>query len=225
MIHQFRTSQAFFMNITSNPFRKTTLALAALVATLAGLAGCASSEPAAVAAAPAVEPVQTEYRIGPGDTLQIFVWNHPELSLTVPVRPDGLLSTPLVENVKAEGKTPSQLGKDLEAAMGEYVRSPKVNVIVTTFQGSLEDRIRVVGAAAQPQALPYRAGMTLVDVMVAVGGLSEFAAGNRAVISRREGDQQVRIPVRLNDLLNRGDINADRPVKPGDVIIIPESRF
>lgn len=212
------------MNITSNLFRKTTLALAALVATVASLAGCASSEPA-VSAAPAVEPVQTEYRIGPGDTLQIFVWNHPELSLTVPVRPDGLLSTPLVENVKADGKTPSELGKDLEAAMGEYVRSPKVNVIVTSFQGSLEDRIRVVGAAAQPQALPYRAGMTLVDVMVAVGGLSEFAAGNRAVISRREGDQQVRIPVKLNDLLNRGDINADRPVKPGDVIIIPESRF
>ena len=212
------------MNNTRNLFRKTTLALAALVAAFAGLAGCASSEPA-VTAAPAVEPVQTEYRIGPGDTLQIFVWNHPELSLTVPVRPDGLLSTPLVENVKAEGKTPSQLGKDLEAAMGEYVRSPKVNVIVTSFQGSLEDRIRVVGAAAQPQALPYRAGMTLVDVMVAVGGLSEFAAGNRAVISRREGDQQVRIPIRLNDLLNRGDINADRPVKPGDVIIIPESRF
>jgi polysaccharide export outer membrane protein len=225
MIHPLRTSQAFAMNITSNFLRKTTLALGALVATVAGLAGCASSEPASVAAAPAVEAVQTEYRIGPGDTLQIFVWNHPELSLTVPVRPDGLLSTPLVENVKAEGKTPSQLGKDLEAAMGEYVRSPKVNVIVTTFQGSLEDRIRVVGAAAQPQALPYRAGMTLVDVMVAVGGLSEFAAGNRAVISRREGDQQVRIPVKLNDLLNRGDINADRPVKPGDVIIIPESRF
>ena len=188
------------------------------------LAACASGPD--VESVPVPEPVEaSEYRIGPGDTLQIFVWNHPELSLTVPVRPDGLLSTPLVENVKAEGKTPSQLGKDLEAAMGEYVRSPKVNVIVTTFQGSLEDRIRVVGAAAQPQALPYRAGMTLVDVMVAVGGLSEFAAGNRAVISRREGDQQVRIPVKLNDLLNRGDINADRPVKPGDVIIIPESRF
>jgi polysaccharide export outer membrane protein len=213
------------MNKIRNSFRWTALAVAAVVATLAGLTGCATSEPASVAAAPAAEPVQTEYRIGPGDTLQIFVWNHPELSLTVPVRPDGLLSTPLVENVKAEGKTPSQLGKDLEAAMGEYVRSPKVNVIVTTFQGSLEDRVRVVGAATQPQALPYRAGMTLVDVMVAVGGLSEFAAGNRAVIVRREGDQQVRIPVRLNDLLNRGNINADVPVKPGDVIIIPESRF
>jgi polysaccharide biosynthesis/export protein len=210
------------MKLEGNVIRRTAVALAAM---LSVLAGCATSEPNVMPAAPATEAVQTEYRIGPGDQLNIFVWNHPELSLSVPVRPDGLLSTPLVENVKAEGKTPSQLGKDLEVAMGEYVRGPKVNVIVTGFQGSLEDRIRVVGAAAQPQALPYRAGMTLVDVMIAVGGLSEFAAGNRAVISRREGDQQVRVPVRLNDLLNRGDINADVPVKPGDVLIIPESRF
>jgi len=217
-----RSSQACVMNITDH-IQRFALAVAALVVILIGLGGCAS-EPTTTAA-PVIEPVQTEYRIGPGDTLQIFVWNHPELSLTVPVRPDGLLSTPLVENVKAEGKTPSELSKDLEAAMGEYVRSPKVNVIVTSFQGSLEDRVRVVGAATQPQALPYRAGMTLIDVMVAVGGLSEFAAGNRAVIVRREGDQQVRISIRLNDLLNRGDISADRPVRPGDVIIIPESRF
>lgn len=202
--------------------RRIVLALAAVGT---ALAGCSSPQPSEVQMPPAAEPVQSEYRIGPGDTLQIFVWNHPELSLTVPVRPDGLLSTPLVENVKAEGKTPSELSKDLETAMGEYVRSPKVNVIVTGFQGSLEDRIRVVGAATQPQTLPYRAGMTLVDVMVAVGGLSEFAAGNRAVIARREGDKQYRIPVKLNDLLNRGDISADVPVRPGDVIIIPESRF
>jgi polysaccharide export outer membrane protein len=209
------------MKLEANAMRRAALALAAV---LSVLAGCASQEASEVAL-PAPAAVQTEYRIGPGDQLNIFVWNHPELSLTVPVRPDGLLSTPLVENVKAEGKTPSELAKDLEAAMSEYVRGPKVNVIVTGFQGSLEDRIRVVGAAATPQALPYRAGMTLVDVMIAVGGLSEFAAGNRAVIGRREGDKQVRIPVRLNDLLNRGDITADVPVKPGDVIIIPESRF
>jgi len=209
------------MKFEASAIRRAALALAAVVSVLAG---CASQE-ASVVTLPASPAVQTEYRIGPGDQLNIFVWNHPELSLSVPVRPDGLLSTPLVENVKAEGKTPSELGKDLEAAMGEYVRGPKVNVIVTGFQGSLEDRIRVVGAATKPQALPYRAGMTLVDVMVAVGGLSEFAAGNRAVIARREGDKQVRVPVKLNDLLNRGDIAADVPVRPGDVIIIPESRF
>jgi polysaccharide export outer membrane protein len=216
-----RKPEAAAMKFEANAMRRAALALAAILSTLAG---CASQEASEVTL-PAPAAVQTEYRIGPGDQLNIFVWNHPELSLTVPVRPDGLLSTPLVENVKAEGKTPSELGKDLEAAMGEYVRGPKVNVIVTGFQGSLEDRIRVVGAATKPQALPYRAGMTLVDVMVAVGGLSEFAAGNRAVIARREGDKQVRVPVKLNDLLNRGDITADVPVRPGDVIIIPESRF
>ena len=222
MNFHFSKPKAPGMKFDPIAIRRNVLALAAFMAVLAG---CATTEPSSVVAPPAPEAVQTEYRIGPGDQLNIFVWNHPELSLSVPVRPDGLLSTPLVENVKAEGKTPSQLGKDLEAAMGEYVRGPKVNVIVTGFQGSLEDRIRVVGAAAKPQALPYRAGMTLIDVMVAVGGLSEFAAGNRAVISRREGDKQVRVPVKLNDLLNRGDITADVPVKPGDVIIIPESRF
>ena len=222
MIRYFNHSKALDMKASGFALSWAALALVVVMSTMAG---CSNPEPSVVKMPPAAEPVQSEYRIGPGDTLQIFVWNHPELSLSVPVRPDGLLSTPLVENVKAEGKTPSQLSKDLEAAMGEYVRSPKVNVMVTSFQGSLEDRIRVVGAATQPQTLPYRAGMTLVDVMVAVGGLGEFAAGNRAVIARRDGDQQLRIPVKLNDLLNRGDITADVPVKPGDVIIIPESRF
>jgi len=222
VIRYFNHSKALDMKASGFALSWAALALVAVMSTMAG---CSNPEPSVVKMPPAAEPVQSEYRIGPGDTLQIFVWNHPELSLSVPVRPDGLLSTPLVENVKAEGKTPSQLSKDLEAAMGEYVRSPKVNVMVTSFQGSLEDRIRVVGAATQPQTLPYRAGMTLVDVMVAVGGLGEFAAGNRAVIARRDGDQQLRIPVKLNDLLNRGDITADVPVKPGDVIIIPESRF
>ena len=175
---------------------------------------------------PPSEPtIQTEYRIGPGDNLQVFVWNHPELTVTVPVRPDGLISTPLVENMKAEGKTPSQLSRDLEKALSEYVRSPTVNVIVTQFVGAYGDQIRVVGQAQQPQSLPYRANMTVLDVMIAVGGLAEFAAGNRAVIMRREGEQQLRIPVRLGDLLNDGDIGANVAMRPGDVLIIPESRF
>jgi len=176
--------------------------------------------------APPPPPVeQTEYRIGPGDALQVFVWNHPELTVTVPVRPDGLISTPLVENMKAEGKTPSQLSRDLETALSEYVRSPTVNVIVTQFVGAYADQIRVVGQAQKPQSLPYLANMTVLDVMITVGGLAEFAAGNRAVILRREGDQQLRIPVRLQDLLNDGDIGANLPMQPGDVLIIPESRF
>ena len=176
--------------------------------------------------APAPEAVvQTEYRIGPGDNLQVFVWNHPELTVTVPVRPDGLISTPLVENLKAEGKTPSQLSRDLESTLAEYVRSPTVNVIVTQFVGAYGDQIRVVGQAQKPQSLPYRANMTVLDVMIAVGGLAEFAGGNRAVIMRKEGDKQLRIPVRLTDLMNEGDIGANVSMRPGDVLIIPESRF
>jgi polysaccharide export outer membrane protein len=175
--------------------------------------------------APAMPVEQAEYRIGPGDSLQIFVWNHPELSVTVPVRPDGMISTPLVENMRADGKTPSQLARDMEKALAEYVRTPTVNVIVTQFVGTYGDSIRVVGQAQTPQSLPYRANMTVLDVMIAVGGLAEFAAGNRAYIIRREGDQEVKIPVRLNSLLNGGDTSANVPMRPGDVLIIPESRF
>ena len=179
-----------------------------------------------VSEAPVMEPaVQTEYRIGPGDDLQVFVWNHPELTVTVPVRPDGLISTPLVEDLPAEGKTPSQLSRDLEKALAEYVRSPTVNVIVTSFVGAFSDQVRVVGQAQKPQSLPYRANMTLLDVMIAVGGLAEYASGNRAAVVRQENGKQLRIPVRLTDLLNDGDINANMTMRPGDVLIIPESRF
>jgi len=175
---------------------------------------------------PVLEPAaETEYRIGPGDHLQVFVWNHPELTVSVPVRPDGMISTPLVENMKAEGKTPSQLSRDLESALAEYVRSPTVNVIVTQFVGAYGDQIRVVGQAQEPKSLPYRANMTVLDVMIAGGGLAEFAAGNRAMIMSREGDQQLRIPVRLADLMKDGDISANVSMRPGDVLIIPESRF
>ena len=212
------------MNISASFHRFRTAALVVAGALLLGACG-GTPERQVVPAPPAAEAIDTEYRIGPGDTLQLFVWNHPELSVTTPVRPDGYISTPLVEKLKAEGKTPIELSHDLEAAIGEYVRNPKANVIVSGFQGALADRIRVVGAAARPQALPYAANMTLVDVMIAVGGLSDFAAGNRAVLVRREGDKQVRMPVRLNDLINKGDVSADLPVKPGDVLIIPQSRF
>ena len=195
-----------------------------LVASLAVIAACGGETQ--VSEAPVMEPaVQTEYRIGPGDDLQVFVWNHPELTVTVPVRPDGLISTPLVEDLPAEGKTPSQLSRDLEKALAEYVRSPTVNVIVTSFVGAFSDQVRVVGQAQKPQSLPYRANMTLLDVMIAVGGLAEYASGNRAAVVRQENGKQLRIPVRLTDLLNDGDINANMTMRPGDVLIIPESRF
>ena len=166
-----------------------------------------------------------EYRIGSGDTLNIFVWNHPELSLSVPVRPDGIIATPLVEGMMAAGKTSTQLGADIEERLKEYVRGPKVNVIVTGFVGALGDQIRVVGQAAKPQSLPYRANITLLDVMISVGGLAEFAAGNRARLVRNVDGKSVSIPLRLTDLLNGGDLKANVDMRPGDVVIIPESRF
>jgi len=199
------------------------IAMAALVV-VAALTAC-GGKTRVTDAPPAEAPLQTEYRIGPGDNLQVFVWNHPELTVTMPVRPDGLISTPLVQDLKAEGKTPTQLSRDLEQALAQYVRSPTVNVIVTSFVGALSDQVRVVGQAQKPQSLPYRANMTLLDVMIAVGGLAEYAAGNRAAIVRQENGKQSRIPVRLADLLNDGDIKANMTMHPGDVLIIPESRF
>jgi polysaccharide export outer membrane protein len=188
------------------------------------LIACSSGPPMKEATAPA-NPQQMEYRIGPGDSLNVFVWNHPELSVTVPVRPDGLITTPLVEKIEAAGKTPSQLSRDLETALAEYVRSPKVNVIVTQFVGNYGDQIRVVGQAAKPQSIPFRARMTLLDAMIQVGGLAEFAAGNRAHIIRNVDGKPVKIPARLKDLLQDGDISKNIELRPGDVIIIPETRF
>ncbi len=199
-----------------------------LLGFLASLAMAACGGGAAVhdGAGPAskTDPMR-EYKIGAGDTINVFVFNQPDLTTTVPVRPDGLISTPLVENMLAAGKTPSELGRDLEKVLGEYVRSPKVNIIVTNFVGTYGDQIRVVGQAAHPQALPYRNGMTLLDVMIAVGGLGEFAAGNRARLVRVENGKPVEIKVRLQDLLNGADIGANMPMVPGDVLIIPQSRF
>jgi polysaccharide export outer membrane protein len=188
------------------------------------LAACAGN-PTAPATDSAAPKEAAEYHIGAGDQLNIFVWNHPELSVTVPVRPDGLITTPLVEKLLAAGRTPSQLSRDLEVALSEYVRSPKVNVMVTQFVGSYGDQVRVVGQAAKPQSLAFRANMTLLDAMIQVGGLGEFAAGNRARVVRQVNGQSVTIPVRLKDLLNDGDTSKNIPLMPGDVIIIPETRF
>lgn len=189
------------------------------------LTACASGGVQTITAPDAAPVEQSEYRIGPGDTLQVFVWNQPELTVTVPVRPDGMISTPLIAGVPAAGKTATQLAQDLQKALSEFVRNPTVSVMVTSFVGNYADQIRVVGQAAKPQSLPFKANMTLLDVMIAVGGLAEFAAGNRAVVVRRVGDKQTRIRVRLRDLLDDGDISANIPMHPGDVLIIPESRF
>lgn len=167
----------------------------------------------------------TDYRIGPLDTVQVFVWNAPEFSVTVPVRPDGRISTPLIQDLEAAGKTPSELGDEVERRLRQYMQDPVVTVIVSNFSGPFDQQIRVVGEATQPRAIPYRANMTLLDVMIEVGGLTDFAAGNRAVIVRRAGEQQQTYNARLNDLLKDGDISANVPVMPGDVVIIPQSWF
>jgi polysaccharide biosynthesis/export protein len=173
---------------------------------------------------PPTETSANDYRIGPGDTLQIFVWRNPELTVAVPVRPDGKISTPLVSDMEAVGKTPSQLAKDLEGVLSEYVRSPKVNVIVSQATSTFS-QVKVVGQVIKPQSVAFREGLTVMDVMLQVGGLGEFAAGNRAKIVRTTDGQQTEIKVRLVDLLNKGDMKQNQLLKPGDVIVVPQSRF
>jgi polysaccharide export outer membrane protein len=165
-----------------------------------------------------------DYIIGPGDTLNINVWRNPELSMSVPVRPDGRITTPLVEDIPATGQTPTQLARTIEKALSKYIQDPVVTVIVTAFKGPLERQVRVVGQAAQPQALPYTEKMTLLDVMIAVGGITEFADGNKATILRGT-DKPQQFTVRLRDLVKLGDVSANVEMRPGDVLIIPESFF
>lgn len=176
---------------------------------------------------PAPQTVDTSaytYIIGAGDTVNIIVWRNPELSMSVPVRPDGKVSAPLVEEVVAQGKTPVQLARDIEKVLGTYVRDPVVTVLVNGFVGPYSEQIRVLGAAARPQALPYKAKMTVLDVMIAVGGLTDFANGNKATILRTsEGNKQY--TVRLRDLVKYGDVSANVDMKPGDILIIPQSYF
>lgn len=168
---------------------------------------------------------EAEYEIGPGDSLQIFVWDHQDLSTGVQVRPDGKISTPLVEDLQAAGRTPTQLARDIEEVLKEYVRTPVVTVIMQGFVGEGSQQVRVVGQAASPQVLQYRRGMTVLDVMIEVGGLTEFAAGNRAKIIRKTADGEIEIRVRLNDLLNKGETRENVDMMPGDVVVIPESFF
>ncbi len=174
--------------------------------------------------APAASVVGSEYIIGPGDSLQIFVWRNAELSATVPVRPDGKISTPLVEDMIAVGKTPSKLARDIEAVLADYIRTPQVNVIVTNAVSTFS-QVRVLGQVITPQAVPYREGMTVLDAILAVGGLGEFAAGNRGKIVRTEAGKPREIKVRIGDLVNDGDVSQNLPLKPGDVLVVPESRF
>ena len=198
---------------------------AGLVVSAVLLGGCSSLSGSSLPPAPATAAtVDYSYVIGAGDNLNIIVWRNPELSMSVPVRPDGKVSAPLVEELLAQGKTPVQLARDVEKKLATYVRDPVVTVLVTGFVGPFSEQIRVVGEAARPQALPYRVRMSVLDVMIAVGGLTDFADGNKAVIQRTsDGDKQY--TVRLKDLIKRGDTTANVEMRPGDILIIPQSLF
>jgi polysaccharide export outer membrane protein len=174
--------------------------------------------------APAAQSVGPNYIVGPGDSLQIFVWRNPELTTTVPVRPDGKITTPLVQDMVAVGKTPSQLAKDIETVLAEYIRSPQVNVIVANPVSAFS-QVKVIGEVRTPQSLPYRDGMRVLDAVLASGGLAEFAAGNRAKIVRKQDDKTVELKVRVGDLVNKGAMKHNLELRPGDVLVIPESRF
>ncbi len=210
-----------------NPF-STALAL---VIACAGLGAC-GTEPTSDAAAPSARNLApsrtdpTEYIIGSGDTISVFVYHAPELSQpTVPVRPDGRISVPLIQDIAAAGKTPAELGREIEQRLRKYVQEPNVTVIVQNFVGPFDRQVKVIGQAAEPVALPYRDNMTLLDVMIATKGLSKFAAGNRAVIVRRAaGGKQQTVRVRLADLMD-GDVRQNVAMQPGDTLIVPESWF
>jgi polysaccharide biosynthesis/export protein len=205
-----------------------------LIATLMAsttLTGCATGSnrpglPPASFVASREQPGE-EYVIGPLDSLSIFVWRNPELSAKVQVRPDGRITTPLIADMPAVGKTPAMLAADMKLALSEYIKDPIVSVIVENFSGTFSQQVRIVGATQKPASLPYRANMTLLDAMIAVGGLGEYASGNKARLIRydRQTGGQREYGLRINDLLKKGDPRANVALQPGDVIIIPESMF
>jgi polysaccharide export outer membrane protein len=194
------------------------------VAAVVLLQACASSSGRFPPAPSAVAAQDYSYIVGAGDNINIIVWRNPELSMSVPVRPDGKIATPLIDELVAQGKNPIELAREIEKQLGKYVRDPVVTVIVTGFVGPYSEQIRVIGEAARPQSLPYKVNMTVLDVMITVGGLTDFAAGNDATILRStDGGKQY--SVRLRDLIKRGDVSANVEMRPGDVLIIPQSFF
>lgn len=197
----------------------------ALLIIMLFLAGCAHLKTNVATKQLSPSKSNNVYLIGPGDGLSVFVWGNPDLSATVPVRPDGKITTPLIEDVEASGKTPTQLARIMEQRLSRYVKSPIVTVTVTSFIGRYNDQVRVIGEASKPQALPYRENMTVLDVLIAVGGLTEYADGNKARITRIIDGQQKQIKIRLSDLIKKGDITANVQMRPGDILIIPESWF
>ncbi len=196
----------------------------ALLAAAVSLAGCASFMGPDLPPAPQQAATQDyTYIIGAGDSINIVVWRNPELSMSVPVRPDGKIAAPLVDELFAQGKTPVQLARDVEGVLSKYVRDPIVTVLVGGFVGPYSEQIRIIGEASRPQAIPYKQQMTLLDLMIVVGGVTDFAADKAIIMRTREGNKQY--SVRVRDLLKRGDVSANVDMQPGDILIIPQSLF
>lgn len=195
-----------------------------------GVVGCTSGN---LSALPSATPQASltknindyNYLIGPGDSLSVFVWGNPEITGSYTVRPDGMISTSLVEDIPASGRTPTDLARSIEAHLAEYIRDPIVTVMVAGFVGPYSEQVRIIGEASEPQAISYRENMTLLDVMVEVGGLTEYADGNDARLIRVVNNQQKQYSLRMGDLVRDGDIRANVDILPGDIIIIPESWF
>ncbi len=197
---------------------------AASLATITVLAGCRHAPPLPPAP-PASALPSAQYIIGPGDTLSIFVWRNPELSTSVPVRPDGRMTIPLVEDIVATGKTPTALARELEQRLAKYIKEPIVTVIATGFVGPFTEQVRIIGEAETPRAIPYRADMTVLDAMIAVGGLTRYAAGDDSVIVRTTGGKQYTYAVHLDSLIRDGDVSSNVALQPGDILIIPQRLF
>lgn len=216
------------MNKSGN-FRFHSGVLLAGVISVMLMAGCSTGSMELPSATPkkpyTTSPSDYVYLIGPGDQVNIFVWRNPEVSNSVTVRPDGKITAPLVEELDASGKTPEQLARDIEKVLGEYIKEPIVTVMVGGFVGPYSEQVRIIGEAANPQSIPYREDMTLLDVMIAVGGITDFAAGNKATIVRVIENQQKEYRVRLDRLIRDGEISANVDMLPGDILIIPESFF
>ncbi|WP_229743572.1 XrtA/PEP-CTERM system exopolysaccharide export protein [Aliidongia dinghuensis] len=191
---------------------------------LASVAAC-SSYPEAPQLSQEAAVSHPIYLIGPGDALQVFVWGNPDLSTTVPVRPDGQITLPLVPSLPVAGKTSVEVAHQIEDELKKYVKNPIVSVMITGFKGPYAQQVRVVGEAAKPQALQYNDGMTVLDVMIQVGGITQFAAGNRAILLRQENGKEAKYQVRLTDLMNDGDLSANVAMLPGDILVIPQSWF
>ena len=205
--------------MTKSGVRSLTLGMALALS----LVACSTREQAPTSVdMPEVTPM---YQIGAGDSLTIFVWRNAELTTTVTVRPDGRVSVPLIEDLYAEGKTPTELSREIEKQLAEFVQDPLVTVTVGGFVGTFPQQVRIVGEAAQPRAIPYRANMTLLDVVIEAGGLTEFADGNNTTLVRTVDGQPKEYRVYLDDLLEDGDISANLPLLPGDVLIVPETFF